>query len=123
ANIIQCAIGLVFCLPLALLMETNHVEPTWQFGAALAYLVLCNSIITISLLLAMVRRQQAAKVSALFFLVPACASVVAMFMLDETMAPAGWIGVAIAITGALLASTSASMHTRNGGAGAPRWQT
>ncbi len=112
ANIIQCAIGLVFCLPLALFMETNHVELTWQFGGALAYLVLCNSIITISLLLAMVRRQQAARVSALFFLVPACASVVAMFMLGETMAPAGWIGMAVAITGVLLASTRASAHAR-----------
>ncbi|MGO3122807.1 MAG: DMT family transporter [Advenella sp.] len=112
ANIIQCAIGLVFCLPLALLMETNHIELTWQFGGALAYLVLCNSIITISLLLAMVRRQQAARVSALFFLVPACASVVAMFMLGETMAPSGWVGMAVAITGVLLASTRASTHVR-----------
>ncbi|AHG64051.1 DMT family transporter [Advenella mimigardefordensis] len=105
-NIIQCAIGLVFCLPLALLMETNHIEFNWPFTGALAYLVLCNSIITISLLLAMVRRQQAARVSALFFLVPACASVVAMFMLGETMAPAGWIGMTVAIAGVLLASTS-----------------
>lgn len=112
ANIIQCAIGLVFCLPLALFLETNHVELTWQFGGALAYLVLCNSIITISLLLAMVRRQQAARVSALFFLVPACASVVAMFMLGETMAPVGWIGMAVAITGVLLASTRTSTHVR-----------
>ncbi|PJX26545.1 EamA family transporter [Advenella sp. S44] len=106
ANIIQCAIGLLFCLPLALVTESNHIHLTWQFSGALAYLVLCNSIITISLLLAMVRRQQAARVSALFFLVPACASGVAMFMLGETMAPAGWIGMAVAISGVLLASYS-----------------
>ena len=104
SNIIQCAIGLFFCLPMALLLETNHIQFTWQFFGALAYLVLCNSIITISLLLAMVRRQQAARVSALFFLVPACASAVAMLMLDEHMAPLGWLGMAIAIAGVLLAN-------------------
>lgn len=112
ANIIQCAIGLVFCLPMALIMETNHIDLTWQFGGALAYLVFCNSIITISLLLAMVRRQQAARVSALFFLVPACASGVAMFMLGETMAPAGWAGMAVAVAGVLLASSGAALRTK-----------
>ena len=114
ANIIQCAIGLLFCLPLALVMESNHIELTWQFSGALAYLVLCNSIITISLLLAMVRRRQAARVSALFFLVPACASAVAMFMLGETMAPAGWIGMAVAISGVLLASTGSAAQSTAG---------
>lgn len=113
ANIIQCAIGLVFCLPLALMMEDNHIHMTWRFTGALAYLVFCNSIITISLLLAMVRRQQAAKVSALFFLVPACAAVVAMFMLDETMAPAGWVGMAIAVAGVLLASADSVRSFRH----------
>lgn len=111
-NIIQCAIGLIFCVPLALFMETNRVDLTWQFGGALAYLVFCNSIITISLLLAMVRRQQAARVSALFFLVPACASVVAIFMLGETMPPAGWAGMTLAVIGVLLASSAATAQAK-----------
>ena len=106
ANIIQCAIGFIFCLPVALMMEDNHIHVTWRFTGALAYLVLCNSIITISLLLAMVRRQQAAKVSALFFLVPACAAIVAMFMLGETMPAAGWLGMALAVAGVLLAGSA-----------------
>ena len=104
ANLVQCAVGLVFCLPLALLTETPVVQWTWQFSAALAYLVVCNSLICISLLLAMVRRQQATRVSSLFFLVPPGAALMGMLLLDEIMPALAWPGMAIAAAGVWIAS-------------------
>lgn len=104
ANLVQCVVGLVFCLPLALATETVHIDWTWQFSSALAYLVVCNSLISISLLLAMVRRQQAARVSALFFLVPPGAAVMGMLLLGENMPFAAWLGMAIAAAGVWIAN-------------------
>jgi len=104
ANLVQCSVGLVFCLPLALLTETPHIDWTWQFSSALAYLVVCNSLISISLLLAMVRRQQAARVSSLFFLVPPGAALMGMLLLGEAMPPAAWLGMVIAAGGVWVAS-------------------
>jgi drug/metabolite transporter (DMT)-like permease len=106
ANLVQCAVGLVFCLPLALATEPIHIDWTWQFTSALAYLVVCNSLISISLLLAMVRRHQAARVSALFFLVPPGAAVMGMLLLGESMPAIAWLGMAIAAAGVWIASKS-----------------
>lgn len=107
ANLVQCAVGLAFCLPLALMTEPTHITWTWQFSSALGYLVVCNSLISISLLLAMVRRQQAARVSALFFLVPPGAAVMAMLLLGEAMPPMAWLGMAVAAAGVWVATVSA----------------
>src|SRR3546814_512252 len=104
ANLVQCAVGLMFCLPLALLTEAPNIDWTWQFSSSLAYLVVCNSLISISLLLAMVRRQQAARVSSLFFLVPPGAAFMGMVLLGEAMPLAAWLGMAVAAAGVWIAS-------------------
>jgi drug/metabolite transporter (DMT)-like permease len=104
ANLVQCVVGLVFCLALALLTESSRVEWTWQFGSALAYLVICNSLICISLLLAMLRKQQAARVSSLFFLVPPVAAVMGLLLLGEAMPPMAWAGMALAAAGVWIAN-------------------
>src|SRR5690606_21940305 len=70
ANMIQYSVGLVVAAPLAFLLEPMHVQWAPGLFASLAYLVVGNSIIAISLLLAMIRRGQASRVSALFCLVP-----------------------------------------------------
>lgn len=106
ANLVECTVGLVLCLPLALLTEAPVVNWTWQFVASVGYLVVCNSLISISLLLAMVRRQQAARVSSLFFLVPPGAAFMGMVMLGEAMPAVAWLGMAVAAAGVWLASRS-----------------
>jgi drug/metabolite transporter (DMT)-like permease len=55
----------------------------------------------------MVRRQQAARVSALFFLVPPGAAVMAMLLLGEAMPPMAWLGMAVAAAGVWVATVSA----------------
>ena len=54
----------------ALLAEGFAFEVTTRSVASLAYLAIGNSLISITLLLAMIRRGEASRVSALLFLVP-----------------------------------------------------
>lgn len=103
-NCVQYAVGFVFTLPLALLLDDGHVDWSVPFVAALGYLVIGNSLIAISLYLAMIRAGEVAKVSALFFLVPPCSALIAFFLLGEAMPPLAWAGMALAASGVALAS-------------------
>ncbi|MBV1800234.1 DMT family transporter [Siccirubricoccus sp. G192] len=103
ANLVLYAVGLLATLPVAALTETMRVD--WAPGLVLplAYLVLANSLIATSLLLAMIRHGGAARVSALFFLVPPLAALIAWGVLGEVMAPLAWAGTALAAVGVALA--------------------
>lgn len=102
ANTVQYAVGLLIAAPLAWLLEPMHVEWTPGLFGSLAYLVFANSLIAISLLLAMIRHDEASRVSALFFLVPPTTTVVAWLVLNEAMPPLAWVGMAIAAAGLYL---------------------
>lgn len=104
ANLIGYAAGLVGVVPAMLLLDTMRIDWTWQFGAALAYLVIGNSVIAVGLLLAMIRAGEVAKVSALFFLVPPLAALIAWAVLGEVMPPAAWPGMGIAALGVFIAT-------------------
>ncbi len=91
-------------MPFALLLETQRVDWTWEFGAALGYLVIGNSLIATSLLLAMIRAGEVARVSALMFLVPPIAAAMAWALLGEVMPPLAWAGMAAAGVGVLIAT-------------------
>jgi alkanesulfonate monooxygenase SsuD/methylene tetrahydromethanopterin reductase-like flavin-dependent oxidoreductase (luciferase family) len=99
---------LLATLPVAALTESMRVD--WAPGLVLplAYLVLANSLIATSLLLAMIRHGGAARVSALFFLVPPLAALIAWGLLGEAMAPLAWAGTALAAIGVALARRSPS---------------
>lgn len=100
ANLVQYTIGLAVVLPLAFLLEPMQVQ--WDaigLWAALAYLVICNSIVAITLLLTMIRRGEATRVSALFFLVPPATAVIAFLLLGETIPLLAWPGILLAAIG------------------------
>jgi drug/metabolite transporter (DMT)-like permease len=99
ANLVQYAVGAAVTLPLALALEGLSVTWSVPFALALAYLVLGNSLLSMSLLLAMVRRGEAARVSALFFLVPPVATLIAWALLGEALPPLAWAGMALAAAG------------------------
>jgi drug/metabolite transporter (DMT)-like permease len=103
ANLIQYAVGAAFALPLALWVEGVQADWTPQLFAVLAYLVLANSLISITLLLAMIRAGEVARVSALFYLVPPLAALFAWPLLGEAMPPLAWAGMALAGIGVTLA--------------------
>lgn len=99
ANLIQYTVGAAFTLPLAWATEDMAVSWNAEFAWSLAYLVLANSILAISLLLAMIRAGAVAKVSALFYLVPPLSALFAWPLLGEAMPPAAWAGMALASVG------------------------
>ncbi|MBY4670738.1 DMT family transporter [Burkholderia multivorans] len=102
ANLVQYAVGLAVSAPLAFALEPMHVHWSAGLAGSLAYLVICNSLIAISLLLAMVRHGEASRVSALFFLIPPATSLIALAVLGETIGVLAWPGMALAAAGLYL---------------------
>jgi drug/metabolite transporter (DMT)-like permease len=102
ANLVQFSVGLALTLPLALLTEDLRVTDWRGLGWPIAYLVLCNSLLATSLFLWMLRRGEAARVSALFFLVPPVAALIAWIVLGQVMPPLAWLGTALAAAGVAL---------------------
>ncbi len=104
SNLVQYAVGLAAILPLALLTESFGVNWTGELAISLAYLVIANSLISVTLLLLMVRRGEISRVSALFFMVPPTAALIAWLVLDEGMPPLALVGMACATVGVAIAS-------------------
>lgn len=104
ASTIQYLVGFLVVLPLALAVERMEVDWTGEFAVALAYLVIGNSLIAVTLLLAMIRHGEAARVSALLFMVPPMAALIAWGLIGEAMPPAAWAGMAVAAAGVALAT-------------------
>ncbi|MEZ5824120.1 MAG: DMT family transporter [Geminicoccaceae bacterium] len=86
----------------AVFLEDMTVHWSTRFAWALAYLVLINSIVAIGLLTWMIRRGEASRVTALFFLVPPGAALVAWLVLGESLTQTGLLGMAIAAVGVML---------------------
>ena len=103
ANAVQYLAGLAGTLPLAMIFEDLTFEWNLPFAAALAYLVIGNSIIAMTLLLAMIRAGEVSRVSSLFYLVPPLTALIAWPVLGETMPPLGWAGFALAALGVAIA--------------------
>ncbi|WP_395540930.1 DMT family transporter [Neotabrizicola sp. sgz301269] len=99
ANLIQYAAALALCLPAAWLTEDMGIHWTPDFLAAMAYLVLGNSLLAMTLLLAMIRAGEVARVSSLFYLVPPLSALFAWPLLGETMPPLAWAGMGLAAAG------------------------
>lgn len=112
SNAVQYAVGFAAILPLAFFTETMRVDWTLELGVALAYLVIGNSLISVTLLLAMVRHGEASRVSALFFLVPPMAALMAWGLIGEALPPLAWAGMALAAGGVALVGRPAPRARR-----------
>ncbi len=108
ANLLQYAVGAACTLPLAWLTETMAVSLNFEFAASLAYLAIANSIISMTLLLAMIRVGEVSRVSSLFYLVPPFSALIAWPLLGEALPAAAWLGMAMAAMGVALASRTAA---------------
>jgi drug/metabolite transporter (DMT)-like permease len=102
AGLVQYAVGLVLVGPAAWLLEDMRIDWTRDLLASLAYLVIGNSLIAITLLMAMIRAGEVSRVSALLFLVPPCAALIAWLVVGEVMPLLAWPGMALAGIGVLL---------------------
>jgi len=104
SSLIQYTIGFGFAFPVAFATESMVLDVTPKFVFALSYLVICNSILAISLLLMMIRQGEVTRVTALFFLVPPGTAVIALIVLGEPMSPFAWAGMFVAASGVWLVS-------------------
>jgi drug/metabolite transporter (DMT)-like permease len=107
SNLIQYAVAAAITLPAAWATEGMSVAWNWEFAAILAYLVLGNSLLAMTLLLAMIRAGEVSRVSALFYLVPALSAIFAWPLLGEPVPPMAWAGMALAGFGVALVSRKA----------------
>ncbi len=99
ASLLQCGVGLAVALPLAAWLEPMRFVVTPGLVVSLAYLVLANSILALTLLLVMVRLGEASRVSALFFMVPPTTALIAWAAFGDTLPPLGWLGLMISAAG------------------------
>ena len=84
------------------LIEHPSVQPTAIFLGVMAYLVLGNSLIAVSLMNLMIRKGEAARVTSLLYLVPGGAALLAWPILGETFTPLAIAGMATAGLGVWL---------------------
>lgn len=104
ANLVIYTVAMLTCLPIAWAVEGLRAEWSVPVALAMAYLVFGNSLLSMTLLFAMVRRGEAARVSALFFLIPPVAALIAMVVIGERLAPMAWAGMLVAALGVAIAA-------------------
>ena len=83
-------------------LETGIVDWTGEFIFAFIWLTFILSLGAITLLLYLIRRGQAARVSSLFFLVPPITAIISYFTFNETFGPVACIGMVVAVIGVAL---------------------
>ena len=98
ANFVQIAAALVVTAPLALL-EPGAMQWHPDLLVALAWSVLVLSLGGSSLLMMLIQRGAATRVTSLLYLVPPCTALLAWLLFGERMAPSGWAGMALCAVG------------------------
>jgi len=92
---------------ISLSLETGTIEWTGEFIFAFIWLTVVLSLGAITLLLYLIRRGQASRVSSLFFLVPPITAIISYFMFDETFGPIALTGMIVAVVGVALVNRKA----------------
>ncbi len=94
--------ALVVTAPLALVVETREIVWSAPFMAALAWLVIVLSIVSIMLLMFLIRQNAVSRLSGLFYLVPAVTAGLAFLMFGETLTLVQLTGVAMVMGAVVL---------------------
>jgi drug/metabolite transporter (DMT)-like permease len=94
ANAVQLAAALLVSLPLAA-WETGTLHWNTEVVVALGWSVFGLSLGGSSLLMLLIQRGAATRVTSLMYLVPPCTSVLAWGLFGETMGPSAWAGMAL----------------------------
>ena len=93
--------ALVVALP-ALLFEDGHIAWQPRFVMALGYMVVGPSLVALTLLTLMIRRNQASRVGSMFFLIPPTSVILAHLLLNEPVGPVTVAGMVVAVIGVAL---------------------
>ncbi|MES2716776.1 MAG: DMT family transporter [Pseudomonadota bacterium] len=97
-NFVQLGAALLVTLPLAWL-EPGAVQWHPDLLIALAWSVLVLTLGGSSLLMALIQRGAATRVTSLLYLVPPCTALLAWWLFGERMAATGWVGMALCAVG------------------------
>jgi drug/metabolite transporter (DMT)-like permease len=108
----QYATGAVTALLLALAFEPMRVDWTWQLGASLAWMSAVLSVGAYIGFLFLVRRMDVARVTSLFYLVPAVAALFAWPWFGETVTLGMAAGMALAAAGVAVVQRSSPAVAR-----------
>ena len=101
-QVIQFLASLIATLPFALVLETQTINWTPQFFAAMAWSIFVLSGLGISVLFIMIRHGAATKVTSYMYLVPAVTAFMAWLMFDESFTLAAIAGMLITLAGVAL---------------------
>ncbi len=97
-NFVQLAAALLLSWPLAWLEPgTVHWHP--DLLVALVWSVLVLTLGGSSLLMVLIQRGAATRVTSLLYLVPPCTALLAWWLFGERMAVSGWVGMALCAAG------------------------
>ncbi|HWL69356.1 MAG TPA: DMT family transporter [Geminicoccus sp.] len=99
---VQYLAAAAFSVAAAFLAETPSVTLAPGFLGVMAYLVLANSIVAVTLLNLMIHRGEAARVTSLLYLVPGLAALLAWLILGETFSLLAMLGLVAAGAGVWL---------------------
>jgi drug/metabolite transporter (DMT)-like permease len=91
---------------LAFTMETHEIEWSNEMIFAMAWAIFVLSFLAVFLLMWLIRQGSVAKLSTLFFLVPAVAAVMAYFLFGETLTPVQLGGMLLCAIAVALASSN-----------------
>ena len=98
-GLVQYVVGFAVLLPVAALTETMQITWHGNLVLSLGYLVIANSLISISLYVALVQRGDATRVSSLLYLVTPLAIALAWLILGEPVTAQVGIGFALCMAG------------------------
>ena len=101
-SFIQVAVASALVFLPALRFEGLEVEWNWTLILASAWLSLANSIGAFTLLYVLLRKGEASRVSALFYLVPPITAIMGFAVFHETLSPVALLGFAITVAGVYL---------------------
>jgi drug/metabolite transporter (DMT)-like permease len=97
-NFVQLLAALALSVPLALL-ESGRIDWHPDLLLALVWSVLGLSLGASSLLMLLIQRGAATRVTSLFYLVPPCTALLAWWLFDERLTAATWAGMALCAVG------------------------
>lgn len=86
----------------SLMFETGHIAWTGEFVLAIVWLTLVLSVGTFNLLVILIRRGAASRVSSLFYLVPPTTAFFGWAVFGETLSVLALAGMAVAVAGVAL---------------------
>ena len=111
-GLVQFATATAMLLPCAMFFEEARIVWSLEFVAALFYVAIVLSLVSVSLLFVMIKRGQASRMTSLFFLVPPLTAVMAWAALGESMTWTAVAGMVLAVLGVALVVTGRAQAPR-----------